>query len=457
MKTAIILAAGKGTKMWPYGETQPKAALPVAGRPLIQHTVEHLLSLGFEEVVVVVGHLEEQVRSAVGRIPQVSFHVQKNPAAGTAAALRELHGTRRLDDVLVVYGDVLVVPSDLRRLLDTHRSSEAIFTALVAPVPDSTANWLAASISGNELRRVVGHPRGGSHRLAGVYALREAAWPWVVNNPGLVHSVPVGGMPPLEAELAQSLQDAITGGEKVGAVETQDLFTDLDKPWHLLEANARYMQWWSQNLTGDVIPKSAKISPEAEIQGRLVLGENVVIGPRVRIQGDLWVGNNTVIDNGAIVGGRTYIGSNCKVQDYCQIDGNSVVGDHCVIKHCAEFGGVLMERVYLYHYMEFSGVIGRSTDLGAATVCGTMRFDDGDTIHNIKGRKEQPVHGANATYIGDFCRTGVNVILMPGVKIGPYSVIGPAVLVNEDIPSRTLVFVEQQLQKRSWGPERYGW
>ena len=39
-----------------------------------------------------------------------------------------------------------------------------------------------------------------------------------------------------------------------------------------------------------------------------------------------------------------------------------------MVAHCAEFGGVLMERVYLYHYMEIYGVVGRCTDIGAATV-----------------------------------------------------------------------------------------
>ena len=119
--------------------------------------------------------------------------------------------------------------------------------------------------------------------------------------------------------------------------------------------------------------------------------------------------------------------------------------------------GVLFDKVYLYHYCEMSGIFGTATDIGAATVCGTLRFDDGDTAHKINGRYETPTYGANATYMGEYCRTGVNAIIMPGRKIGSYSVVGAGVVLNEDVPSKTMISVKQELVKKPWGPERYGW
>ena len=61
------------------------------------------------------------------------------------------------------------------------------------------------------------------------------------------------------------------------------------------------------------------------------------------------------------------------------------------------------------------------------------------------------------TYFGDYSRTGVNVITMPGVKIGAYSCVGAGIVVYEDIPSRTLTLLKQETVTRPWGPERYGW
>jgi bifunctional UDP-N-acetylglucosamine pyrophosphorylase/glucosamine-1-phosphate N-acetyltransferase len=96
-------------------------------------------------------------------------------------------------------------------------------------------------------------------------------------------------------------------------------------------------------------------------------------------------------------------------------------------------------------------------DIGAATVCGTLRFDDGDAVHRTLGRCETPHTGANASYLGDYSRTGVNAVLMPGVKVGAYSCVGPGVILDTDLPSRELVLVKQDLLRKPWGPDRYGW
>jgi UDP-N-acetylglucosamine diphosphorylase / glucose-1-phosphate thymidylyltransferase / UDP-N-acetylgalactosamine diphosphorylase / glucosamine-1-phosphate N-acetyltransferase / galactosamine-1-phosphate N-acetyltransferase len=46
---------------------------------------------------------------------------------------------------------------------------------------------------------------------------------------------------------------------------------------------------------------------------------------------------------------------------------------------------------------------------------------------------------------------------MPGIKIGPYSVIGAGVLLNKDIPDHTLIYTEQMQIEKKWGSEVYGW
>jgi bifunctional UDP-N-acetylglucosamine pyrophosphorylase/glucosamine-1-phosphate N-acetyltransferase len=65
--------------------------------------------------------------------------------------------------------------------------------------------------------------------------------------------------------------------------------------------------------------------------------------------------------------------------------------------------------------------------------------------------------GANVAYFGDYTRTGVNAIIMPGVKVGAYSCVGPGVVQSEDLPHNTVVLVEQQTVRKEWGPNRYGW
>jgi bifunctional UDP-N-acetylglucosamine pyrophosphorylase/glucosamine-1-phosphate N-acetyltransferase len=210
-------------------------------------------------------------------------------------------------------------------------------------------------------------------------------------------------------------------------------------------------------LSGNVLAEGAQIDSSAEIAGFAKLGKNSRIGKNVIIKGSVIAGDNTVIENGAIIEGNAVIGSDTYVGNYCQIGGGSTVGNKCIVTHCAEFGGMLMDTVNLYHYMEFSGIIGTCSDLGAATVCGTLRFDDSITLHRVKGRLEMPKYCSNASYLGDFSRTGVNAIIMPGCKTGVYSIVGPGVVLKEDVPNNTLLMVEQQLVKKQWGPEKYGW
>jgi bifunctional UDP-N-acetylglucosamine pyrophosphorylase/glucosamine-1-phosphate N-acetyltransferase len=264
-------------------------------------------------------------------------------------------------------------------------------------------------------------------------------------------------MPPLEAEIAQSLQLMIDEGEKPMAVTAPQYYVDLDKPWHILEANHRIIRDLSASLSESLVAGSARIHDGAEIQGRIVAGENAVIGNRVLAKGDVWLGEGARLENGAILEGPVVVGPGTVVKNYCQIGGHSSLGARGVYGHGAELSGVALDTVYCYHYCEIWGVVGEAVDFGAATVCGNLRFDDADTVWRVKGRPEVPTHAANAAYFGDFCRTGVNAIVMPGLRIGVYSCLGPGVVAYEDVPDRQLVLVQQERQSRPWGPERYGW
>lgn len=464
LDTAIVLAAGVGSKFWPYSTVRQKAAFPIANVPAVRRTVDMLTALGISRIIVVVGYGEASVRAALRGCAGNVIYVQQPQATGTAAAV--LQATAHLEDnFLVVAGDVVTAEENLAALLACFNQEQPLAAALLQLLGDeSPHDWLGAYPEVGpvgapmRLRGVEGHTRRGCrHRLCGVYAFRQEALAYLRDNPGVMTQVPVGGMPPVEAEIAQSLQMIIDEGQTVLAVETTGYFVDLDKPWHILAANTAVIKAMSARLTGNVIPASCRIHDGAEIQGKLVLGENCVIGNRVVVQGDLWLGANASVTNGAILEGPVVIGHDTLVQNYCQIGGHSTLGARGHYGHGAEFSGVALDTVYCYHYMEVWGVVGQGVDFGAATVCGNLRFDDGDTIWRVKGRPETPTIAANAAYFGDFCRTGVNAIIMPGRRIGVYSIVGAGVVLYDDLPDRQAVTVKQELMTRSWGPERYGW
>ena len=459
VRAAIILAAGSGRKMWPYSSTNNKCALPVANEPAIARQVRLLRRAGVENILVVVAHRDEQIRHALrkdGEVQYVEGESELGPAASLQKALEVVDEGR----YLVLYGDTAWTEEGLRGFLEfgtTEGRSE--YVAAVLPLGlERPQDWMCAEVKGGAVRAVLGHPRDDvTHRFAGAFLLDSAIARFLRAQPPQLRHVQVGMMSPDELTVEGALAEFLAEGGTIAACEVMAPWIDLDKPWHLLEANDAILRWEGERLEGSSIHPSASVSEGAEIDGPVVVGEGSRIGPGVKIRGPLWLGPNSEIVDGAILDGFTSIGERTSIRRYCQIEAGSAVGSGCVIGHAAEFGGVMLDGAYSFHYGEYWGIVGAKTDLGAATVCGNLRFDDDETIHNVRGRREKPRFGANAAYLGDFVRTGVNVIILPGVKVGPYSVIGPGTIVSEDVPDGTLMYVEQQVVKKSWGPERYGW
>ncbi|ABQ89651.1 sugar phosphate nucleotidyltransferase [Roseiflexus sp. RS-1] len=456
IQTAILLAAGAGTRFWPYNVVRNKCAFPIANVPAVRRLSDDLAALGITRQVVVVGAGEASVRAALrGASADIAFVRQAHPDGTAAAAFL---GAAGIDgDILVVAADSVTDRANLAALRERFERDRPLAAALTQPLgAESSLDWLIAYVDDGELRGVEGHSRDGDRRFCGVYAFRPEALAFLRDNPALMR-VGVGGMPPVETEIAQSLQMMVDEGETVAVIDAPGFHVDLDKPWHILEANGRVIGAMAAALEGHQIDPTARVHDGADIGGRLVLGPGAVIGNRVVVDGDLWLGAGAKALNGAIVQGHAVIGQGTVVRDYCQIGGGSSLGARGVYGHGAEFSGVALDTVYCYHYCEIWGVVGQAVDFGAATVCGNLRFDDRDTVWRIKGRPEIPTTAANAAYFGDFCRTGVNAIIMPGRRLGVYSICGPGVILHDDLPDRTMIMVAQQVTTRPWGPERYGW
>jgi bifunctional UDP-N-acetylglucosamine pyrophosphorylase/glucosamine-1-phosphate N-acetyltransferase len=444
--------------------------IPVAGKPVAAHQVELLRELGFESIVIVAGRMGEQLVNFFGRSGtssdgcRVTVVRERGGPQGTAFSLAAAAADVGREPFLVLYGDTLPDPDDVRRLTERFEAQDGPAAVLVSSLEarnEASGDWICCRLHGDggrlEVGDIVGHPRDGcTHRFA-AFAFAPSFLEYVSLNSGLFTNVQVGMMPPPEGHLEMSLADWLADGGSVPAVEAAGPCWDLDKPWHILQANEWLVEKRCGELKGHELAEGASIDETAVVNGFVRLGPGSRIGRNVRIDGNAIVGAGTVIENGALLQGSHVIGNGVSISNYCLLSKGSTVGDRCVINHCAELDGILFDNVYLYHYMEFYGIVGASADLGAATVCGTLRFDDGRTTHRINGRRETPRDHANAVYLGDYARTGVNAILMPGVKVGVYSIVGPGVLLQEDLPNRKLVSLKQEHSFRDWGPERYGW
>ena len=455
MREIIILAAGTGTKMFPYDMVGSKTMRPAAGIPIMGHMVRALRS--FSGAPIHIMTLKQYCGATAlyfDGMDGVQVHALEQ-SSGSADTLLAGMGQVSGEEVLVVSGDTWIDPEDLKALY-----AQSAPAALCCPLGgERSMDWICARLDGGRVAEIGAHHRGESmtHRLA-AFVLPVSFARRLALTPEYFPGMKVGEGAPreryVEAALAVSLEQY-----PLTAVEAAGPYFDVDKPWHLLDLNEFLVHRRCGALTENRLGEGSSIAPDADIRGRVQLGRNSRIGSRVLVKGSLIVGDNTVIDNGAIFEGDAVVGSRTKITNYCQIYDGCSIGSGCIMDHAAELiGGMLMDRVYLYHCCEYFGAVGSYSDLGAGTLCGTLRFDDQDSIHRTKGRAEVVRSGfGSATYLGDYSRTGAGAILMPGTRVGAYTMVGAGVLAQGNIPPRSCVLLELTHITKPWGEEKYGW
>ncbi len=130
---AVVLAAGLGKRLGPLTADTPKAALPIAGRPMITHILGHLVRCGFDHVAVNVHYRSTEVREAIESADlglDVTWFPERQ-LLGTAGALAPMRAfLNEADAFLVQYGDVLT-DHDLGAMLRHHLDRRALMTLLV--------------------------------------------------------------------------------------------------------------------------------------------------------------------------------------------------------------------------------------------------------------------------------------------------------------------------------------
>lgn len=168
--SAIILAAGQGTRMAEVGESAlPKVVYPVAGEPMVRWVVRACRQAGVGRCVVVVGYKGRMVRDALAEFDGVEF-VEQAEQRGTAHAVQmaqPLFEDRQPGDVFVLAGDgPLVRRQTLVRLLELHRRTHSAMTLATAVIDDPTGYGRVVRDAEGRFDRIVEHKDASAAELA---------------------------------------------------------------------------------------------------------------------------------------------------------------------------------------------------------------------------------------------------------------------------------------------------
>jgi len=183
IRKAVILAAGRGTRMGELTAQLPKPMLRVQDKPLIQHVLERLEAAGIREFGIVVGYQSETLTSFLAgwHLPITFIHQETVNGTGAATLLtRDFVGG---DSFVLTFGDILCEPGAYQACIDAHNATPQ--TAGSIGVKDVDDPWQGAAVYevDGRIERIVEKPPKGTSTTrwnsAGVYAFRPVLFDYL--------------------------------------------------------------------------------------------------------------------------------------------------------------------------------------------------------------------------------------------------------------------------------------
>jgi glucose-1-phosphate thymidylyltransferase len=296
LDTAVILAAGEGTRLRPLTTHRPKPLLPAANRPILEYVLDALVDAGVDGLHIVVGYGRDRVQDHVGstyRGRTVTYHVQKNQL-GTGHAV--LQARDAVDgDFLVVNGDEVITPGMVEAVMNAHTTADAATLAVVQS--DRAPEYGAVRLDGDRLVELVERPMDDSYRLlnAGVYAC----------GPSLLADIEATDPRDGERRLTDAIADRVRTSSAVRGVRIDGLWSTATYPWDLLtvacDLLAAGMVDEPTRETGIYVDETARIHADAVLRPPVVIGPDAALGPGAVVGPDAALGRTVTVGAGAVV------------------------------------------------------------------------------------------------------------------------------------------------------------
>jgi mannose-1-phosphate guanylyltransferase len=362
---AMILAAGKGTRVRPLTNVLPKPMIPLIRKPIMEAIIDHLHRHAFDEIYINTSYLSHAIEdyfrdgdrfgvsiaySYEGKLVNGEFLDQPLGSAG---------GMRRIQDhcgffdqtFAVLCGDALI-DVDLTEVLRFHRASGALATIVTKPVPREEVSKYGVVVTDDSGRvlRFQEKPKvaeAASNTInTGIYLF----------EPQVFDHIPAGVEYDIGSQLFPRL---IAAGEKVCAISL---------PFEWVDIGCVNDFWNATRLILEGRVHGLKV-PGREIRPGVFAGLGVTIAPDAVIRGPVYLGSGTRIGSGVHIDGPAMIGANCVLQAGVRIRGG-ILGDYTRVTE----GALLDERiVFAGKFIEPSGQAVDLVDTDMRWVLGDAR------------------------------------------------------------------------------------
>jgi bifunctional UDP-N-acetylglucosamine pyrophosphorylase/glucosamine-1-phosphate N-acetyltransferase len=373
--------------MRPLTAAQPKPMLPVAGNPLLEHTLNRAVAAGADRLILVVGYESERVRSYFGsqhRGVDLEYAVQEHQR-GTADAVSAAAGLLADEPFVVLNGDALYDQASLNTL---YNNGPAVGSYRV----DNPSAYGVLQLDSADESRITGVVEKPANPESNLINTGAYVFPAAAKDLLNVETSERG-----ELELTDVLE-AVCNQFSVTAVPF-DRWLDVGRPWELLAAN----EWLLESLT-------------TRLDGPVVVEAGATIKAGVTIEGPAYIDSGSTVGPNAYVRGATYLGPNTKVGHAVEIKNSLLLAD-ATVGHLSYVG---------------DSILGQRVNFGAGTKVANLRHDGEAISVTVKGERVSTGRRKLGVVVGDEAKTGINTSLNAGVVLGNGAITEPGEVLKRD-------------------------
>ena len=443
---AIILAAGKGTRM---KSKHPKVVHKVCGKEMVNHVIDVSKKSGVQDVVVILGHESETVKESIPSDSQIAMQTEQ---LGTGHAVKMAKEYINDDDTIVVLcGDTPLVQEDtLRRLFAYHVEKGYVATVLTTKVDNPTGYGRIIRDNHEDLLKIVEQKDASEEEKlvneinSGIYcfdgkSLREAI--------DLIDNNNAQG----EYYLTDTIKIMRDRGQKVGAYNGSTIE-------ELMGVNSRVE-----------LSKAEEIMRKRINTSHMVNGVTIIDVNSTYIESDVEIGNDTIVYPGVMLKGNTKIGSGCIIGMNCNIS-NSTIGDYTEVESSTIIDSIVGENTIVgpYAYLRPNSNIGSHVKIGDFVEVKNATIGDNSKASHLSYIGDAYVgkyvnigcgvvfvnydgHHKFKSVVKDGAFIGSNSNLVAPVTVEEKGYIATGSTITDDVPQGALAIArEKQVVKEGW-------